>query len=403
MQYGIEFRPYKFSGVIAQDKVVKGLQNAITKKSLGNAVALIGDSGLGKSTLARIIAMSLNCENPIMTENGIEPCCECACCKDVINGRFNRSIQCINGTDLTIDKMRELEEGLSYDSMLDENKVIIIEESQTVPAQSFKSFLVLLEKEYSHVYFIMTSTDEAKFSNSYASSKDNATREKNALRSRLSLYHLDKPTTENIADYLFNLFTTKIDPNGTMSEKILEIIPYIAQNSKQNIRQALNDFNVILNAECYEKEDVIKLLNYQDDEKESEMVISMLYKDKTALYYIRNSEDVSESFNYWYTIISNNALRDMLGTSFETSWKEKAYKRMKESGNIIALYEVFNKTVQLCGAYFNKNVFISMLYEYYMKDTPKRIIENTNDVKPLETNITPSVQPVVKKLKKVIK
>ena len=400
MQFGIEYRPYNFSGVIAQDKVVKGLQNAITKGNLGHAVALIGNSGLGKSTLARIVAMSLNCEHPVKTENGIEPCCECACCKDVMLGRFNRSIQCINGNDLTIDKMRELEESLSYDSMTDPNKVIIIEEAQTVPTQSFKSFLVLLEKTYNHVYFILTSTDEGKFSSSYASSKDNATREKNALRSRLSLYKLENPTTESISDYLFQLFTTKIDPDGNLPDECMEIIPYIAQNSKNNIRQALNDFNVILDAECYDKESVIKLLGYQDDEKESEMVISLLYKDKTALKYINESADVESNFVYWYKILSNNALRDMLNEPFDSAWKEKSYKKMKDSGNLIALYDVFNRTQQLCGAYFNSNVFISMLYEYYCgnNSNSKRLVENINSNSPSTTETT-----VVKKVKKIVK
>ena len=404
MQFGIEYRPYNFSGVIAQDKVVKGLQNSLSKGNLGHAVALIGNSGLGKSTLARIVAMTLNCEHPIKTDKGIEPCCECASCKDVMLGRFNRSIQCINGNDLTIDKMRDLQESLNYDSMTDPNTVIILEEAQTVPTQSFKSFLVLLEKEYEHVYFILTSTDEGKFSSSYASAKDNATREKNALRSRLSLYKLENPTTDSISNYIFELFTTKIDPNGELPDECMNIIPYIAQNSKNNIRQALNDFNVILDAECYNKEEVIKLLGYEDEEKESEMVISLLYKDKTALKYISESTDVEGNFNYWYSIISRNAMRDMMGIAFESSWKEKSYAKMKASGNLLALYDVFNKTQQLTGSYFNPNVFISMLYEYYCGNNhnSKRLVENASSNSPTNSSNTTETT-VVKKVKKVVK
>ena len=126
------------------------------------------------------------------------------------------------------------------------------------------------------------------------------------------------------------------------------------------------------------------------------MVISMLYKDKTALKYINDSTDIESNFGYWYKIISNNALRDMLGEPFESAWKEKSYKRMKESGNLLSLYEVFNRTQQLCGAYFNSNVFISMLYEYYCgKDKPNRLVENT-------INNPSSQETVVKKVKKII-
>ena len=142
---------------------------------------------------------------------------------------------------------------------------------------------------------------------------------------------------------------------------------------------------------------MIALLNYTDDEKESDMVISLLYKDKTALKYINDSNDIESNFNYWFKIISNNALRDMLGEPFDSAWKEKSYKKMKDSGNLIALYDVFNRTQQLCSAYFNSNVFISMLYEYYCGNNhnPKRLVENANSSSSTET--------VVKKVKKIVK
>ena len=178
------------------------------------------------------------------------------------------------------------------------------------------------------------------------------------------------------------------------------MIPYIAQNSKNNLRNAINDLGVAIDSECTTKEDLINLLNYQDDEKESEMVISMLYKDKTALNYINDSNDLEGNFVYWYKILSNNALRDMLDEPFESSWKEKAYKRMKESGNLQNLYEVFNRTQQLCGAYFNPNIFISFLYEYY-KGTPtktvNRLVENTSN------QVTTQNEVAVKKVKKIVK
>jgi hypothetical protein len=84
-----------------------------------------------------------------------------------------------------------------------------------------------------------------------------------------------------------------------------------------------------------------------------------------------------------------------MNTPFEENWKEKAYLKMVKSGNIINLYNVFNKSQQLCGAYFNPNVFVSCLYEYYKSNTPNRLTESNSIVE------TP--QPtVVKKVKKVI-
>ena len=395
---GIVYRPTKFSEVVGNKVAVHAIQNGCTKGTIGNCIALVGGSGIGKSTLARIIASVLNSPNKVYDENGmIEPDIDSPAVQDIICGRFNRSVYCYNGTDLVMDKLRELTERLAYDSMTDPYNIVIVEEAQTVPSQSFKAFLTLVESK-PNVYFILTSTDVKKFSNTFGS--DNANQEKNAFRSRLSLYKLQPITTDEISQYLFEMFTTKIDPDGKLGDGILELIPYIAQNSKNNLRNAVNDLGVAIDSECTNKEDLIALLNYTDDEKESDMVISLLYKDKTALKYINNSNDIEGNFNYWFKILSNNALRDMLGEPFDSAWKEKSYKKMKDSGNLIALYDIFNRTQQLCSAYFNSNVFISMLYEYYCGNNhnPKRLVENTSSNPPSTTETT-----VVKKVKKVVK
>ena len=399
MQFGIEYRPKTFKEFIGNHNVIHSVQNAITKGTLGNAICIVGGSGLGKSTLARLIASTLNSEHEIFDENGMrEPDLECSAVKDINEQRFNRSVTCYNGGDLTVDKMREINESLSYDSMIDKNTILIIEESQMINNTALKQLLTILEANRPNTYIIMTSTDTKKFSNSFGS--DNSNQERNALRSRLSMYKLSPITTDEISQYLFELFTTKIDPNGDMGDGILELIPYIASNSKQNIRQAINDLSVAIDSECKTKEELIQLLNYTDDEKESEYVISMLYKDKAILKFIQENKDISENFNYWYSIISNNALRDMLGEPFDSAWKEKSYKKMKDSGNLIALYDVFNRTQQLCSAYFNSNVFISMLYEYYCGNNhnPKRLVENASSNPP-----STSETMVVKKVKKVVK
>lgn len=399
MQFGIEYRPKTFKEFIGNHNVIHSVQNAITKGTLGNAICIVGGSGLGKSTLARLIASTLNSEHEVFDENGMrEPDLECSAVKDINEQRFNRSVTCYNGGDLSVDKMREINESLSYDSMIDKNTILIIEESQMINNTALKQLLTILEANRPNTYVIMTSTDTKKFSNSFGS--DNSNQERNALRSRLSMYKLSPITTDEISQYLFELFTTKIDPNGDMGDGILELIPYIASNSKQNIRQAINDLSVAIDSECKTKEELIQLLNYTDDEKESEYVISMLYKDKTILKFIQENKDISENFNYWYSIISRNALRDMLGEPFDSVWLEKNYSKMKASGNLLALYDVFNRTQQLCSAYFNSNVFISMLYEYYCGNNhnPKRLVENASSIQQT-TETTPTV---VKKVKKIV-
>ena len=181
MQFGIQYRPKTFKEFVGNHNVVHSIQNALTKGTLGNAICIVGGSGIGKSTLARLIAMTLNSEKKIFDENGMrEPDLECSAVKDIVEQRFNRSVTCYNGGDLTVDKMRELNESMCYDSLVDDNTIIIIEEAQMINATAMKQLLTILEMNRPNTYVILTSTDESKFSNSYG--KDNATREKNALR-----------------------------------------------------------------------------------------------------------------------------------------------------------------------------------------------------------------------------
>ena len=127
MQFGIEYRPKTFKEFIGNHNVIHSVQNAITKGTLGNAICIVGGSGLGKSTLARLIASTLNSEHEVFDENGMrEPDLECSAVKDINEQRFNRSVTCYNGGDLTVDKMREINESLSFDSMIDKNTILII-------------------------------------------------------------------------------------------------------------------------------------------------------------------------------------------------------------------------------------------------------------------------------------
>ena len=393
---GISERPISFKSVIGQKKIIEGIQRGISTDTLSNVILLCGPSGVGKSTIARLVAMTLNCENPIKEEDGlIEPCCQCKHCKDIIEGRYNLGTSSYNGNEINAESIKEIEEDLSYDAQFSKHKILIFEEIQNVTNTAkmrFKDILESPQNEKNGIYILMTTTDENQYKSSY--DKSNASREKNAIRGRMAFYNLSNVTVDDISNYLFQVYTTKLDPNGEFDEG-LNMIPFIAQNACGSVRTALNDLQQMFNMRVFNKEELFTVLNYADDEKESEMVISMLYKDKTALN-INDSTDIESNFGYWYKIISNNALRDMLGEPFESAWKEKSYKRMKESGNLLSLYEVFNRTQQLCGAYFNSNVFISMLYEYYCgKDKPNRLIENT-------INNTNSQETVVKKVKKII-
>lgn len=400
---GISERPISFKSIIGQKKIVEGIQRGISTNTLSNVILFCGPSGVGKSTLARLVAMTLNCENPVKTEDGlIEPCGQCKHCKDIIEGRYNLGTSSYNGNEINADSIKEIEEDLSYNSQFSKHKILIFEEIQNVTNTAkmrFKNILESPQNEKNGVYILMTTTDENQYKSSY--DKANSSREKNAIRGRLAFYNLSNVTIDDISNYLFEVYTNKLDPNGDFDEG-LELIPYIAQNACGSVRTALNDLQQMFNMRAFDKDELFKILGYTDEEKEAELVNSLLFKDKTVLHYIKeHTKDLEGNFPYWYSILSSLALRDMLDEPFEQEYKEKNYQRCKKSGNIQNLFRAFNETQQLCGTYFNSNVFISKIYEYYNGTTPKvvnRLVENVSN-----TENNSAHQPtVVKKVKKIV-
>ena len=105
----IDIRPRKFSEVVGQKQIIKGLQNFIRNKAIPNVIMFVGNSGIDKNTLGDIMSMTINCENP-KEENGyIEPCGCCASCKDIISRRFQRDCHVYSGNELSVEKLKELE------------------------------------------------------------------------------------------------------------------------------------------------------------------------------------------------------------------------------------------------------------------------------------------------------
>ena len=357
----IDIRPKKFAEVVGQKTIIKGLQTFIRNKTIPNVIMFVGNSGIGKNTLGDLMSMIINCDNP-KEENGfIEPCGCCSACKDIISRHFQRDCHVYSGNELTVEKLKELEEILMYNASIDEHTIIQINEAQL--CGNLPRLLEILEGNHSNVYWILTSTDKAKFTNTF--SKTNKGQQQNAFRSRLAFYNLQPISTNEIKDFLFG-YLSKIDPDEKIPDIFLdEGLQVIAENSKNNLRQAINDFATAVNSEAYTADDVRNLLGYENEQKEYEYVYLLAKKDKKALQYIAQLDDVEGFFVYAWKIIANIALREMTEIPEKEEWKEKSAQAVINTHNLEALFNVFNNTWKMNNGYFNSNTFISALYEYY--------------------------------------
>ncbi|WP_315540594.1 DNA polymerase III subunit gamma/tau [Eikenella corrodens] len=153
-----KWRPKTFADLVGQEHVVKALQNALGKGRLHHAYLLTGTRGVGKTTIARILAKSLNCETP---HEG-EPCGQCQSCRDIDAGRFVDLLEIDAASNTGIDNIREVLENAQYAPTAGKYKVYIIDEVHMLSKSAFNAMLKTLEEPPEHVKFILATTDPHK-------------------------------------------------------------------------------------------------------------------------------------------------------------------------------------------------------------------------------------------------
>jgi DNA polymerase-3 subunit gamma/tau len=153
-----KWRPKTFAQLVGQEHVVRALSNALTQNRLHHAYLFTGTRGVGKTTIARIFAKSLNCATGITAT----PCGECSACKEIDSGRFVDLIELDAASNTQVDNMRDLLESALYAPSSGRFKVYIIDEVHMLSKSAFNAMLKTLEEPPSHVKFILATTDPQK-------------------------------------------------------------------------------------------------------------------------------------------------------------------------------------------------------------------------------------------------
>ena len=154
-----KYRPSSFSEVSGENEIVKSLKLSLKNKSMAHAYLFSGPRGVGKTTIARLIAKGINCLN--LKENG-EPCNECKNCKAINEGRFSDLIEIDAASNRSIDEIRSLKEKINYQPVEGLKKVYIIDEAHMLTKEAFNALLKTLEEPPAHVMFILATTELEK-------------------------------------------------------------------------------------------------------------------------------------------------------------------------------------------------------------------------------------------------
>ena len=153
-----KWRPKNFAEVVGQGHVVKALMNALDQDRLHHAYLFTGTRGVGKTTLARIFAKCLNCEQGVNST----PCGECSACQEIDQGRFIDLIEVDAASRTKVEDTRELLDNVQYSPSRGNFKVYLIDEVHMLSGHSFNALLKTLEEPPPHVKFLLATTDPQK-------------------------------------------------------------------------------------------------------------------------------------------------------------------------------------------------------------------------------------------------
>src|SRR6202167_1719371 len=155
-----KYRPQQFSDVIGQEHVTRTLQNAIAQERIAHGYIFSGHRGIGKTTVARILAMALNCRSTIETTGKppLEPCGICDSCTEIRAGNAVDVIEIDAATNRGIDEIRELREAARYRPARDRFKIYILDEAHQITDAAFNALLKTLEEPPDHIVFMLATT-----------------------------------------------------------------------------------------------------------------------------------------------------------------------------------------------------------------------------------------------------
>ncbi len=219
------YRPQNFSEVLGQDAIVKTLQQAVSSGKIGHAYLFTGSRGIGKTTIARILAKAANCNN---LKDG-NPCGTCDICVNIANGSFLDVIEIDAASHTGVDNIRELIEHIRFQPSQGRTKVFVIDEVHMLSKAAFNALLKTLEEPPSHVLFILATTDIEKVPDT--------------IISRTQRFDFRKITSENIKSALQQI---------VKAEKLRlpkEAIDVIIENSEGGLRDALSQLSMAAHLE----------------------------------------------------------------------------------------------------------------------------------------------------------
>ena len=256
-----KWRPKTFADLVGQEHVVKALRNALDEGRLHHAYLLTGTRGVGKTTIARILAKSLNCENAVHGE----PCGQCESCTQIDSGRYVDLLEIDAASNTGIDNIREVLENAQYAPTAGKYKDYIIDEVHMLSKSAFNAMLKTLEEPPEHVKFILATTDPHKVPIT--------------VLSRCLQFVLRNMTTQQVAEHLAHVLDRE---NVPYQPQALQLLGRAAAGSMRDALSLL-DQAIAMGSGKVAEQDVRQMIGAVDKQYLFELLEGIINQNGEAL------------------------------------------------------------------------------------------------------------------------
>ncbi len=370
-----KFRPDSFQDVKGQEHIVTTLQNQLKANRIGHAYLFTGTRGTGKTTVAKIFAKIVNCENP--AEDG--PCGECRICKAIAAGASMNVIEIDAASNNGVDNIREIVEEVSYSPAEGKYKVYIIDEVHMLSIGAFNALLKTLEEPPSYVIFILATTEVHKLPIT--------------ILSRCQRYDFKRITIDTITARMQEL----IQAEGVQVEE--KALRYIAKTADGSMRDALSLLDQCIAFHLgkeltYDK--VLDVLGAVDTEVFSRLLRHVLNRDVTGCVtlleeIVMQGRELTQFVTdfAWYLrnlmlVQHSDHLEDVIDMSSDNLARLKEEAQMIEMDRIVRYIRIFSELSGQIRYASQKRILVEIalikLCKPDMETTPDSLIDRIRQV-----------------------